>query len=130
MEDYEIVINELGIPISQRGNVWMLKSMCHSISENDCDSNLAFYTDTKTFTCFSHNCLNGGDIFELVKVRKQLFNVDYTFIDSLNFVLDTLNINKDDYKTKAIQSSWQQIVSRYKRQLHRKLNLKYMMMKY
>lgn len=115
LDDYEQILNELEIPItSRRGNPWILKSMCHSISPDDCDSNLAFYTDSKTFTCFSHNCLNGGDIFELIQVRQKLFTPDYTFIDSVNFVLDTLNLDSGTFKTKTIRNSWQQIVARYK----------------
>jgi len=116
LDDYEKVFDELGIPVVSRSNdVWMLKSMCHCISPDDCDANLAFYTNTYTLTCFSHGCLSGGDIFELVKIRQQLFNPDYTFFDSVIFVLDTLGLNSDNYQSKTIQSSWHKIVAKYHR---------------
>ena len=68
LDDYDAIITELGIPITQRNDdVWRLKSMCHAKDEKDCDSNLVFYTNERTFTCFSHQCIIGGDIFELIK---------------------------------------------------------------
>lgn len=115
LEQYEIIFEELEIPVVSRSlDVWMLKSMCHSISANDCDANLAFYIDGCTFTCFSHNCIVGGDIFELVQIRQKLFNPSYTFIDAVNFVLDSLGLNSDNYKVKDVNKSWQRIVSKYK----------------
>lgn len=115
LDDYDTIITELGIPITQRNDdTWRLKSMCHAKDEKDCDSNLVFYTNERTFTCFSHQCIIGGDIFELIKVRQGLFYNGYTFIDAVNFLTDTLGIDKSNYKVKVDGDlSWRAIVSRY-----------------
>ena len=94
LEDYESIINALEIPITaQSYKIWSLKSGCHSIDCNDCDSNLKFNIEKKTFTCYSHECLIGQDIFDLVLIRQQLFNPKFTFIDAVNFVIDNSNIS-------------------------------------
>lgn len=91
--DIEKLIESLDIPITSKSNkIWSLKSGCHS-KDCNCDSNLKFYPETMTFTCFSHNCLNGNDIIDLITQRQSLFDENWEFVNSINFIIDTLDIS-------------------------------------
>lgn len=94
IEDIEQVIEALEIPITHRGHkIFSLKGGCHCLDCSQSDSNLKFYVDTQTFTCFSHECLVGGDIIELVLARKRLTKPNYKFMDAIKFIVQNSNIS-------------------------------------
>lgn len=120
LEDYEQIIDALEIPITSRSSkVWSLKGGCHSLDMSDSDSNLKFFTDSRLFTCFSHDCISGGDIIELVLVRKRLIGEDIKFLDAINFIIDNSNISIEQVtrKTQKIKSDFNimQFIKRYKK---------------
>lgn len=116
LQDHEKIINSLDIPIIHKAdNIWSLKSMCHSKTE-DCGENLKLYTDSLTYTCFSHGCLNGSDIIALVQTRKMLFDKSFTFMDSVNYIIDTLDLSIEHLTRKTPKKetfNWDKFFGRY-----------------
>lgn len=93
IEDVEMIVEKLDIPITSKNvNIWSLKGGCHNPNCN-CDSNLKLYVNSLTFTCFSHNCLNGNDVLDLITKRKQLTNPSWNFNNTINFIIDTLGLD-------------------------------------
>lgn len=114
IEDYRFIIESLDIPITQEGDsLWRLKSMCHSKTANECDSNLVFYTESKTFTCYSHRCLENSDIFDLITTRMRLLGYEWSFKDSLNYVIKGCNIDSNSLNKTNDNKSWKKIVGKY-----------------
>ena len=93
IEDYELVISRLGIPAPIKSNpqTWMYKSFCHNIDTHKCKNNLAFYTENRSFYCFSE-CQVSYNLVTLVEKRFDLIGEKKTRFQCVKWICEQLNI--------------------------------------
>lgn len=114
---YDKILKELGIPIiSKSDSKWVLLTGCHHLHpEHDGSPKLWFYTDSRIFTCFTQ-CACTYDIVGLVQKRLGLQNGNATFMDAINFIIDTTGIEFDSIqrisKTKY-EYDWEDALGKY-----------------
>lgn len=129
LEDYEIIMRRLNAPspIKSNSETWMYKSICHNIEPNKCKNNLAFYTESKTFYCFSE-CQTSYNIITLAEKRFNLIGEPKTRFECTKWICEQLNIPfnfKDNVKSSNTNKyNWQQSLSKYVRIKNKEIELK------
>jgi hypothetical protein len=92
LEDYEIVLNRLDIPIRVKGSDrWGLATGCHNVNAYDGGSNLSFYTEDRSFYCFS-GCRCSYNLLTLVEKRFQTIGKPRKRLNCLRYICDTVGI--------------------------------------
>ena len=66
-------------------------SICHHIDAENHKAKLYYYKKEKFFLCYS--CSSSGDIFWLVKKRKNLLGENYNFIKAVKYVCNIIGID-------------------------------------
>lgn len=107
--DYEKIMSALEIPLySKNSNYWVYYSGDHHKKFFEHSPKLYFYLDTKVFMSYTASC--SYDIFSLVQARLKLIGKPSSFIDSVNFIINSVNLNDSQVyrinKTKYI-CDWQ-----------------------
>ena len=62
-------------------------TICHNISDGK--MKLYYYIEEKVFHCYT-SCGENFDIFELVIKNQRLKGINFSFVDSINWILNTL----------------------------------------
>lgn len=129
LEDYEIVMGRLRVPqpIKSNDSTWMYKSICHNIDTNDCKNNLAFYTETRTFYCFSE-CQVSYNIVTLIEKRFDLLGEPKTRFQCVKWICDQLNIlfnfKEGVQKSVTYKYNWENNLGKYLRNSNKMIELK------
>ena len=105
ISDYEKIMSALGIPLySKNNNYYIYYSGDHHKNFFEHSPKLYFYLDTKIFMSYTASC--SYDIFSLIQTRLRLIGEPSSFIDSINFIINSLNLNNNQIyrvnKTKHI----------------------------
>lgn len=129
LEDYELIMRRLKVPnpIKSNDNTWMYKSICHNVDVHNCKNNLAFYTENKSFYCFSE-CQCSYNLITLLEKRFELLGENKTRFQCVKWICEQLNIPfqfKDEIKqSNTNKYNWQNSLSKYIRQKHGVAELK------
>lgn len=94
LDDYEKLLKALDLPIHSKGKYWSIYTGCHHKNALDGSPKLLFYPDTGIFQCLTQ-CGCSRDIIGLVQARLNVLGQQTSFIDSVNFILETLGIEKN-----------------------------------
>lgn len=113
--DYEKIMSALEIPLySKNSNYWIYYSGDHHKNFFEHSPKLYFYLDTKVFMSYTASC--SYDIFSLVQARLKLIGKPSSFIDSVNFIINSVNLNGSQVyrinKTKHI-CDWETGLSKF-----------------
>ena len=113
IEHYEMLFEALEIPIKHRGSkTYKLMTGCHNINAEDGSPNLEFNLEYKSFRCYTHDCfdIKDNDVISLIQKRWDLLGYDYHFVDILNFIIDTCDLDigriLSQPKKKSFDWSW------------------------
>ena len=72
LEDYEVILNRLDFQIRTKScDRWGLSTSCHNLDPNTAKTNLSFYTEDRTFHCFSGCSCN----YNLITLAEQRFKI-------------------------------------------------------
>lgn len=118
LDDYELIMRRLKVPnpIKSNDSTWMYKSICHNIDVNNCKNNLAFYTDSRSYYCFSE-CQCSYNLITLLEKRFELLGESKTRLQCVKWVCEQLNIPfqfKDEIKQSNVHKyNWQSTLSKY-----------------
>lgn len=118
LDDYEIIMNRLNIPrpIKSNSNTWMYKSICHNIDPNSCKNNLAFYTENRSFYCFSE-CQCSYNLITLLEKRFELIDEPKTRFQCVKWICEQLdipfNFKEDIRQINTNIYHWQNNLSKY-----------------
>ena len=107
--DYDKIFKALDIPIYTRGIKYdTLYTGCHHKHATDGSPKLLFYHDIGIFQCLTQ-CSASFDIIGLVQRRLNVLGQSASFIDSIQFILDTTGRSIDDVKrvSKPNVINWQ-----------------------
>ncbi|MEG1354064.1 MAG: hypothetical protein RSC65_03875, partial [Malacoplasma sp.] len=119
LSDYEYLLEENGFHIkSKHGKQWFISSACHNVDSNNCKANLRFYTETKTFYCYS-GCNCAYTIYTLLKQRFDLIGNPKRSIQVLKYICNYKNIpfnfnGEQDIKKRDVYN-WQNDIGKYLR---------------
>ena len=92
LEDYEIILNRLDIPIRVKTSErWGCATGCHNVNAYEGGSNLSFYTEDRTFHCFS-SCSCNYNLITLVEQRFKLLGEPKKRIQCTKWICEQLNI--------------------------------------
>lgn len=92
LEDYEIILNRLEIPIiSKTNNSWKLNTGCHNPIATDGGGNLTFYIEDRLFHCFSQ-CQCNYNLLTLVEQRFKTLDKPRKRINCLRWICNQVNI--------------------------------------
>ena len=92
LEDYEIILNRLDIPIRVKTNDrWGCATGCHNVNAYDGGSNLSFYTEDRIFHCFSQ-CQCNYNLITLVEQRFKLLGEPKKRIQCTKWICEQLGI--------------------------------------
>lgn len=129
LEDYELIMRRLNVPLPIKSNdsVWMYKSICHNANPNDCKNNLAFYTENKSFYCFSE-CQCSYNIITLLEKRFELLGEPKSRFNCVKWICNQLNIPfnfKDEVQKSNVEKyNWQNSLGKYIRNKNGTIELK------
>jgi len=118
LDDYEVLFNRLGghgVIKYQKGDKWILYTMCHNLNPFDGSPKLEFYTDTYTLHCYTQ-CGCSFDIYQLIQKRAKLNGEEWNTFKSAKWICDVLGITFDFKETPHKQSSiynWRSELGRY-----------------
>ena len=86
--DIEHVMNQLGIPMYSKGNrEWIFYPGTKYKDPYTGKPKLYFYTDSKIFISYTESC--SMDIIGVVQKRLALLNESCSFLDAVNYILET-----------------------------------------
>lgn len=94
----------------------VFSSICHHLDAENHKKKLYYYKDSGNFYCYS--CGNSFDVIGLIRQRWELQNLDFCFVDILNYIVDLVDINIDSVtriNPKVDTSDWKSIMSKYDR---------------
>ena len=92
LEDYEIIFNRLDIPIvSKSEDLWKLRSGCHNADAYTGKPNLCFYTEDRSFYCYSE-CNCSYNLITLVEKRFKTIGKPRKRINCARWICQQLNI--------------------------------------
>lgn len=92
LEDYEIILNRLNIPIRVKTSErWGCATGCHNVNAYEGGSNLSFYTEDKSFHCFSQ-CACNYNLITLVEQRFKLLGEPKKRIQCTKWICEQLGI--------------------------------------
>ena len=92
LEDYEIVLNRLDIPIRiKNSDRWGLATGCHNTNANEGGTNLSFYVEDRSFYCFS-NCQCSYNLLTLVEQRFQTIGKPRKRVNCLRWVCQQIGV--------------------------------------
>lgn len=96
--DYEKIFKALNIPIYSKGaKYWTLYTACHNKDPYKGSPKLLYYFDSGMFQCLTQ-CCSSFDIVTLVQKRLALLNQPNSFIDAINFIVETTGLEVDTIK--------------------------------
>lgn len=119
LDDYEIIMRRLNVPypIKPNDSTWMYKTICHNVDPYKCKNNLAFYTETRSYYCFSE-CQQSYNLVTLVEKRFKVLGEPKSRFQCVKWICEQLNI-PFNFKENAVQRSdsnkynWQQNLEKY-----------------
>lgn len=128
LDDYEIIMNRLNVPKPiKHNNTWMYKSICHNENPHDCKNNLAFYTENRSYYCFSQ-CQVSYNLITLLEKRFDLLGEAKTRFQCVKWICEQLNIpfnfKSDLEKPKTHIYHWEENLSKYLKSNKNKISLK------
>lgn len=85
-DDVIDLLHELGADPVRKGNEVYCRTICHHGNKKK----LVYYTDSKTFSCFTDSCGHGFDLFILIQ---KVFGID--FPSSFKYICGKYNISSD-----------------------------------
>lgn len=92
LEDYEIILNRLDIPIRVKTSErWGCATGCHNVNAYEGGSNLSFYTEDRTFHCFSQ-CSCNYNLITLVEQRFKILGEPKKRIQCTKWICEQLGI--------------------------------------
>lgn len=98
LSDYEKLFKALNIPIYTKGHkYWSLYTACHNRDPYKGSPKLLFYFDTGMFQCLTQ-CSCSFDIITLTQKRLKLLSKPCSFLDAINFIIETTGIEIDVVK--------------------------------
>lgn len=98
LSDYEKLFKALNIPIYTKGyKYWTLYTACHNRDSYKGSHKLLFYHDTGMFQCLTQ-CSCSFDIITLTQKRLKLLSKPCSFIDAINFIIETTGLEIDTVK--------------------------------
>lgn len=101
LKDYEKVIEAIGGDIRSHGyESWQISTICHNLYSEEAKSNLTFYTETRSFYCFSECCCS-YNLITLVQQRFMVLNKEKTRIQCLKYICKLCGI-PFDFKEKEV----------------------------
>ena len=113
-DDYTLVMEELGFPRPHGTNPIMYKTGCHNVDFSRAKNNLAYYTETRSFYCFSE-CSKSYNILDLVKTRFELIGDSKTTYKCVQWICQVCSIPFDFANTeqKVIEYDWKKDIGKY-----------------
>ena len=98
LPDYEKLFKALNIPIYTKGyKYWTLYTACHNRDPYKGSPKLLFYHDTGMFQCLTQ-CSCSFDIITLTQKRLKLLSKPCSFVDAINFIIETTGLEIDTVK--------------------------------
>lgn len=98
LPDYEKLFKALNIPIYTKGyKYWTLYTACHNRDPFKGSPKLLFYHDTGMFQCLTQ-CSCSMDIISLTQKRLKLLSKPCSFLDAVNFIIETTGLEVDTVK--------------------------------
>lgn len=85
IEDYLDILEQNGFKSKKSSEGYLLKTCCHNIDDKDAHWNLCFYTETRTFYCWSE-CQCSYNIYTLLEKRWQLLGINCRNVDVLKWI--------------------------------------------
>lgn len=114
LDDYEKIEKALGLRIfSKTKNQVVFYNADKHKDINKQTPKLYRYTDTKIYISYTKSC--SYDIFSLIQAVKATQGEKYSFVDSINFVLNILNIKSTSFSHISTQYQWEEELSKYLR---------------
>ncbi len=96
--DYEKIFKALNIPIYSKGTkYWTLYTACHNKDPYKGSHKLLFFLDSGMFQCLT-KCSASFDCIALVQKRLALLSQPNSFIDAINFIVETTGLEADTIK--------------------------------
>ena len=129
LDDYEIIMSRLGIPnpIKTNAETWMYKSLCHNEDVYKCKNNLAFYTEERSYYCFSE-CQISFNIITLLEKRFDLIGEKKTRFQVVKWICSQLNIPfefKEEVKKSSLNIyNWKADLLKYTKNYNSQSELK------
>lgn len=98
LPDYEKLFKALNIPIYTKGyKYWTLYTACHNRDPYKGSPKLLFYFDTGMLQCLTQ-CSCSMDVISLTQKRLKLLSKPCSFIDVINFIIETTGLEIDTVK--------------------------------
>ena len=92
LDDYEIILNRLDIPIRVRTNDrWGCASGCHNVDAYEGKNNLSFYTEDRSFHCFS-GCQCNYNLVTLVEQRFKILGKPCKRINCVKWICQQIGV--------------------------------------
>lgn len=97
ISDYEKIFKALNLPVFSKGEKeWKLWDGCHRLNALEGQPKLYWYLDNKIFICYV--CSHSFDIISLTQQRLSLLGQPHTFIDAINFIIQTVGLEIETVK--------------------------------
>lgn len=92
LEDYEAILRRLDFQIRTKSpERWGLSTSCHNFDPNTAKTNLSFYTEDRSFHCFSQ-CSCNYNLLTLVEQRFKIMGKPRKRINCCRWICQQLNI--------------------------------------